>query len=139
MVAFRPLGGATWTQAAVASPDASRYVYRNHSVAPQSPFEVKVGVYNSRGEGPSSRVVRVFSAEAGEQPVQQFLLYLACFLHYGYKLKHSNTSPKCVAKDRYILVIEDVNIFNCCGDDFLILGADANTDKFIISFLIHSP
>lgn len=67
MVAFRPLGSATWIQAAVASPDASRYVYRNHSVAPLTLFEVKVGVYNSRGEGPFSRAVRVFSAEEGER------------------------------------------------------------------------
>lgn len=67
VVAFRPLGSATWIQAAVASPDASRYVYRNHSVAPLTLFEVKVGVYNSRGEGPFSRAVRVFSAEEGEQ------------------------------------------------------------------------
>lgn len=67
VVAFRPLGSATWIQAAAASPDASRYVYRNHSVAPLTPFEVKVGVYNSRGEGRFSRPVRVFSAEEGEQ------------------------------------------------------------------------
>ncbi|XP_075869502.1 contactin-3 [Nelusetta ayraudi] len=66
VVAFRPLGGATWIQAAVAAPDASRYVYRNHSVAPLTLFEAKVGVYNSRGEGPFSRPVRVFSAE--EEP-----------------------------------------------------------------------
>lgn len=74
VVAFRPLGGATWIQAAVASPDASRYVYRNHSVAPLTLFEVKVGVYNSRGEGPFSRAVRVFSAEEGEQKTLTGLL-----------------------------------------------------------------
>lgn len=49
------------------SPDASRYIYRNDSIAPLSQFEVKVGVYNGVGEGRFSRVVRVFSAEEGEK------------------------------------------------------------------------
>uniref|UniRef100_A0A672H7E2 Contactin 4 n=1 Tax=Salarias fasciatus TaxID=181472 RepID=A0A672H7E2_SALFA len=66
VVAFRPLGSSTWIQTVLASADASRYVYRNDSVAPLSQFEVTVGVYNSVGEGPFSRVVRVFSAE--EEP-----------------------------------------------------------------------
>ncbi|KAI3369534.1 hypothetical protein L3Q82_007744 [Scortum barcoo] len=66
VVAFRPLGSSTWIQTVLASPDASRYIYRNDSIAPLSQFEVKVGVYNSMGEGPFSHVVRVFSAE--EEP-----------------------------------------------------------------------
>ncbi|TKS71089.1 Contactin-4 Brain-derived immunoglobulin superfamily protein 2 [Collichthys lucidus] len=66
VVAFRPLGSSTWIQTVLASPDASRYIYRNDSIAPLSQFEVKVGVYNSMGEGRFSRVVRVFSAE--EEP-----------------------------------------------------------------------
>ncbi|XP_051804546.1 contactin-4 isoform X4 [Acanthochromis polyacanthus] len=66
VVAFRPLGSSTWIQTVLASPDASRYIYRNESIAPLSQFEVMVGVYNSVGEGPFSRVVRVFSAE--EEP-----------------------------------------------------------------------
>uniref|UniRef100_UPI003AB008E5 contactin-4 n=1 Tax=Centroberyx gerrardi TaxID=166262 RepID=UPI003AB008E5 len=66
VVAFRLLGSSTWIQTVLASPDASRYIYRNDSVAPLSQFEVKVGVYNGVGEGPFSRVVRVFSAE--EEP-----------------------------------------------------------------------
>lgn len=67
MVAFRSLGSSTWIQTVLASPDASRYVYRNDSVAPLSRFEVKVGVYNSMGEGQFSRVVRVLSAEEGKK------------------------------------------------------------------------
>uniref|UniRef100_A0A3B4UBQ3 Fibronectin type-III domain-containing protein n=1 Tax=Seriola dumerili TaxID=41447 RepID=A0A3B4UBQ3_SERDU len=63
VVAFRPLGSSTWIQTVLASPDASRYIYRNDSIAPLSQFEVKVGVYNSLGEGQFSRVVRVLSAE----------------------------------------------------------------------------
>uniref|UniRef100_A0AAX7SSA7 Contactin-2 n=1 Tax=Astatotilapia calliptera TaxID=8154 RepID=A0AAX7SSA7_ASTCA len=66
VVAFRPLGSSTWIQTVLASPDASRYIYRNDSIAPLSLFEVTVGVYNNMGEGPFSRVLRVFSAE--EEP-----------------------------------------------------------------------
>uniref|UniRef100_A0A4W6FQY0 Contactin 4 n=1 Tax=Lates calcarifer TaxID=8187 RepID=A0A4W6FQY0_LATCA len=66
VVAFRPLGSSTWIQTVLASPDASRYIYRNDSIAPLSQFEVKVGVYNILGEGQFSQVVRVFSAE--EEP-----------------------------------------------------------------------
>ncbi|KAM8867425.1 contactin-3 isoform 2-T2 [Synchiropus picturatus] len=66
VVAFRPLETSTWSQTVLASPDASRYIYRNDSVAPLSQFEVKVGVYNSMGEGPFSQAVRVLSAE--EEP-----------------------------------------------------------------------
>ncbi|KAM3620814.1 uncharacterized protein V6R79_002436 [Siganus canaliculatus] len=66
VVAFRPLGSSTWIQTVLASPDASRYIYRNDSIAPLSQFEVKVGVYNNMGEGSFGRVVRVFSAE--EEP-----------------------------------------------------------------------
>uniref|UniRef100_A0A3Q2PQM8 Fibronectin type-III domain-containing protein n=1 Tax=Fundulus heteroclitus TaxID=8078 RepID=A0A3Q2PQM8_FUNHE len=50
----------------LASADVSRYVYRNDSLAPLSQFEATVGVYNSMGEGPFSRVVTVLSAE--EEP-----------------------------------------------------------------------
>nr|XP_040060354.1 contactin-4 [Gasterosteus aculeatus aculeatus] len=66
VVAFRPLGSSTWIQTVLASPDASRYTYRNESIAPLSQFEVKVGVYNSMGEGPFSLAVTVLSAE--EEP-----------------------------------------------------------------------
>uniref|UniRef100_A0A3Q3N4W9 Contactin-4-like n=1 Tax=Mastacembelus armatus TaxID=205130 RepID=A0A3Q3N4W9_9TELE len=66
IVAFRPLGSSTWIQTVLASPDASRYIYRNDSIPPLSQFEVKVGVFNSLGEGPFSHVVKVFSAE--EEP-----------------------------------------------------------------------
>lgn len=65
VVAFRPLGSSTWIQTVLASPDASRYTYRNESIAPLSQFEVKVGVYNSMGEGPFSLAVTVLSAEEG--------------------------------------------------------------------------
>lgn len=66
IVAFRALGSNTWIQSVVASPDASRYVYRNDSLLPLSQFEVRVGVFNSQGEGPFSHTITVLSAE--EEP-----------------------------------------------------------------------
>uniref|UniRef100_A0A3Q3KEX2 Contactin 3a, tandem duplicate 1 n=1 Tax=Monopterus albus TaxID=43700 RepID=A0A3Q3KEX2_MONAL len=66
VVAFRPLGAQGWMQAAVTSPDASRYVFKNESIPPFSPYEVKVRVYNNKGEGPFSSVTTIYSAE--EEP-----------------------------------------------------------------------
>uniref|UniRef100_A0A674NAR9 Contactin 3a, tandem duplicate 1 n=1 Tax=Takifugu rubripes TaxID=31033 RepID=A0A674NAR9_TAKRU len=66
VVAFRPLGAQGWMQAAVTSPEASRYVFKNESIPPFSPYQVKVGVYNNRGEGPFSPVTTIHSAE--EEP-----------------------------------------------------------------------
>ncbi|XP_016041209.1 contactin-3 [Erinaceus europaeus] len=67
VVAFRPLGVSSWIQTVVTSPEAPRYVFRNESITPFSPYEVKVGVYNNKGEGPFSPPATVFSAE--EEPV----------------------------------------------------------------------
>uniref|UniRef100_A0A3B3ZDP5 Fibronectin type-III domain-containing protein n=1 Tax=Periophthalmus magnuspinnatus TaxID=409849 RepID=A0A3B3ZDP5_9GOBI len=66
IVAFRPVGSSTWIQSVMALPDASRYVYRNDSLLPLSQYEVRVGVFNSVGEGPFSRTITVLSAE--EEP-----------------------------------------------------------------------
>lgn len=66
LVAFRPLGSSTWIKTVLASADVSRYVYKNDSVAPLSRFEATVGVFNSVGEGPFSRIIKVLSAEEGE-------------------------------------------------------------------------
>lgn len=65
IVAFRPLDSTTWKQSILASADASRYVYKNESLPALTLFEVKVGVYNSVGEGPFSPVVIVYSADEG--------------------------------------------------------------------------
>ncbi|KAK2534240.1 hypothetical protein Q9233_004084 [Columba guinea] len=62
-VMFRPLGATTWTKAVVASVEASKYVYRNESITPLCPFEVKVGVYNNEGEGTLSSISIVYSGE----------------------------------------------------------------------------
>ncbi|KAJ7998556.1 hypothetical protein DPEC_G00206130 [Dallia pectoralis] len=66
VVAFRPYGATGWMQAAVPLPEASRYVFKNESIQPFSPFQAKVGVYNNEGEGPFGHVVTVYSAE--EEP-----------------------------------------------------------------------
>ncbi|XP_050169204.1 contactin-6 isoform X2 [Myiozetetes cayanensis] len=63
IIMFRPLGSATWTKAAVASVESSKYVYRNESITPLSPFEVKVGVYNDEGEGTLSSISIIYSGE----------------------------------------------------------------------------
>uniref|UniRef100_A0A8C7Y3E6 Contactin 3a, tandem duplicate 1 n=1 Tax=Oryzias sinensis TaxID=183150 RepID=A0A8C7Y3E6_9TELE len=68
VVAFRPLGAPGWMQAAVTSPDASKYVFKNESIPPFSPYQVKVGVYNNKGEGPFSPVTIIYSAE--EEPTR---------------------------------------------------------------------
>ncbi|XP_007500179.1 contactin-4 isoform X2 [Monodelphis domestica] len=68
VVAFRPFGKVSWMQTVLASADASKYVFRNESLPPFSPYEVKVGVYNNKGEGSFSPVTVVYSAE--EEPTK---------------------------------------------------------------------
>uniref|UniRef100_A0A8D1AB12 Fibronectin type-III domain-containing protein n=1 Tax=Sus scrofa TaxID=9823 RepID=A0A8D1AB12_PIG len=47
----------------VTSSEASKFIYRDESVPPLTPFEVKVGVYNNKGDGPFSQIVVICSAE----------------------------------------------------------------------------
>ncbi|XP_009997714.1 PREDICTED: contactin-5, partial [Chaetura pelagica] len=63
IVAFRPNGTRGWKEKMVTSSDASKFIYRDESVPPLTPFEVKVGVYNNKGDGPFSPVVVICSAE----------------------------------------------------------------------------
>ncbi|XP_030276182.1 contactin-3 [Sparus aurata] len=63
IIAFRPVGTVTWTRAVISTPGVARYVFRNDTIPPFSPFDVKVGAYNNRGEGPFSSIGTVFSAE----------------------------------------------------------------------------
>ncbi|KAM9185754.1 contactin-6 [Dugong dugon] len=63
IVMFRPVGSTTWTKERVVSVESSRFIYRNESIIPLSPFEVKVGVYNNEGEGSFSTVSIVYSGE----------------------------------------------------------------------------
>ncbi|KAL6111322.1 cntn3 [Pungitius sinensis] len=63
IIAFRPVGTVTWTRAVISTPAAAPYVFRNDTIPPFSPFDVKVGAYNNRGEGPFSSIATVYSAE----------------------------------------------------------------------------
>uniref|UniRef100_A0A671SGQ7 Contactin 3b n=1 Tax=Sinocyclocheilus anshuiensis TaxID=1608454 RepID=A0A671SGQ7_9TELE len=63
IIAFRSVGLVTWTRAVISSPSVTRYVFRNDTIPPFSPFNVKVGAFNNRGEGPFSSIATVFSAE----------------------------------------------------------------------------
>ncbi|XP_033002053.1 contactin-5 [Lacerta agilis] len=63
IVAFRPNGTRGWKEKMVTSSDASKFIYRDESVPPLTPFEVKVGAYNNKGDGPFSPIVVICSAE----------------------------------------------------------------------------
>uniref|UniRef100_A0A8C2EYD7 Contactin-5 n=1 Tax=Cyprinus carpio TaxID=7962 RepID=A0A8C2EYD7_CYPCA len=66
IVAFRANGTRGWKEKMVTSADSTTYKYRDETFPPLTPFEVRVGVYNNKGDGPFSEVVTVFSAEGGE-------------------------------------------------------------------------
>ncbi|XP_030620477.1 contactin-5 [Chanos chanos] len=63
IVAFRANGTRGWKEKMVTSADSTTYKYRDETFPPLTPFEVKVGVYNNKGDGPFSKEVTVFSAE----------------------------------------------------------------------------
>uniref|UniRef100_H3DNY9 Contactin-5 n=1 Tax=Tetraodon nigroviridis TaxID=99883 RepID=H3DNY9_TETNG len=63
IVAFRANGTRGWKEKMVTSADSTMYKYRDETFPPLTPFEVKVGVYNNRGDGPFSKVVIIHSAE----------------------------------------------------------------------------
>lgn len=84
IVMFRPVGSTVWTRERVPLVESSRFVYRNDSLMPLSPFEVKVGVYNNEGEGPLSTVSIVYSGEDGKcsQHWHDFPLDFIPVLHF---------------------------------------------------------
>ncbi|KAM5314943.1 contactin-6 isoform 2-T2 [Glossophaga mutica] len=63
VVLLRPVGATAWTSHRVPAVEPCRFVYRNESVGPLAPFEVKVGVYNSAGDGALSAAAVVYSGE----------------------------------------------------------------------------
>uniref|UniRef100_A0A3Q3QIM7 Contactin-5 n=1 Tax=Monopterus albus TaxID=43700 RepID=A0A3Q3QIM7_MONAL len=63
IVAFRANGTRGWKEKMVTSADSTTYRYRDETFPPLTPFEVKVGVYNNKGDGPFSKVVIIHSAE----------------------------------------------------------------------------
>lgn len=66
IVAFRANGTRGWKEKMVTSADSTMYKYRDETFPPLTPFEVKVGVYNNKGDGPFSKVVTIHSAEGGK-------------------------------------------------------------------------
>ncbi|KAM8999786.1 contactin-2 [Sarcophilus harrisii] len=66
LLSFRRQGSSDWQKAKVSHADALHFVYRNESVRPYTPFEVKIRGYNRQGEGPESLTTTVYSAE--EEP-----------------------------------------------------------------------
>ncbi|XP_077190805.1 contactin-2 isoform X2 [Paroedura picta] len=66
ILSFRKQGTQTWKKAKVLHAESLHYVYRNESVAPYTPFEVKIRAFNRKGDGPESLVAIVYSAE--EEP-----------------------------------------------------------------------
>lgn len=70
-MAFRANGTRAWKEKMVTSADSTTYKYRDETFPPLTPFEVKVGVYNNKGDGPFSKVVTVFSAEGGEDSEEE--------------------------------------------------------------------
>ncbi|KAJ3601776.1 hypothetical protein NHX12_029540, partial [Muraenolepis orangiensis] len=66
ILAFRKKEAETWTTVPVLHVESCRYVHANISLAPYSPFEVKMKAYNRKGDGPFSQIAVVYSAE--EEP-----------------------------------------------------------------------
>uniref|UniRef100_A0A803V862 Contactin 2 n=1 Tax=Ficedula albicollis TaxID=59894 RepID=A0A803V862_FICAL len=66
IVSFRRKGSQEWLRARVPHAESLHFVYRNESIAPYTPFEVKIKAYNRKGEGPESLTATVYSAE--EEP-----------------------------------------------------------------------
>ncbi|TNM87231.1 hypothetical protein fugu_007461 [Takifugu bimaculatus] len=56
VVAFRPLGAQGWMQAAVTSPEASRYVFKNESIPPFSPYQLQY--WSERQKPDTASVIR---------------------------------------------------------------------------------
>lgn len=93
IIAFRPLGTVTWKRAAVSAPGVSRYAFRNDTIPPFAPFEVKVGAYNHRGEGPFSTVATIYSAEEGTAPPTTRLALIFRCSDLGRRFPHPPPAP----------------------------------------------
>ncbi|XP_078424599.1 contactin 1b [Cetorhinus maximus] len=63
IVAFKPSTDKEWRKVTVPNPEGSRYVHKDDSLSPRTPFEVKVKAFNSKGNGPFSLSAFIYSAE----------------------------------------------------------------------------
>ncbi|XP_028925266.1 contactin-2 [Ornithorhynchus anatinus] len=66
LLSFRKQGSVDWRTTRVFQAESLHYVYRNETIQPYTPFEVKIRGYNRKGEGPESLTAIVHSAE--EEP-----------------------------------------------------------------------
>lgn len=71
ILSFRKKGTQEWLTARVPHAESLHYVYRNESISPYTPFEVKIKAYNRKGEGPESLTAIVYSAEEGKEGLQR--------------------------------------------------------------------
>ncbi|KAM7398986.1 hypothetical protein PAMP_018283 [Pampus punctatissimus] len=83
IVAFRANGTRGWKEKMVTSADSTTYKYRDETFPPLTPFEVKVGVYNNKGDGPFSKVVIIHSAEGGLEGNSLYLITVKGFNSIG--------------------------------------------------------
>ncbi|XP_067855986.1 contactin 1b [Heptranchias perlo] len=63
IVAFKPSTDREWRKVTVPNPEGNRYVHKDDSLSPRTPFEVKVKAFNSKGNGPFSLTAIIYSAE----------------------------------------------------------------------------
>ncbi|XP_067907088.1 contactin-1-like [Heterodontus francisci] len=63
IVAFKPSTEKEWRKVTVPNPEGDRYVHKDDSLSPRTPFEVKVKAFNSKGNGPFSLSAIIYSAE----------------------------------------------------------------------------
>uniref|UniRef100_A0A3B3TZQ0 Contactin-3-like n=1 Tax=Poecilia latipinna TaxID=48699 RepID=A0A3B3TZQ0_9TELE len=139
IIAFRAFGEVSWTHVATSAPGASRYVYRNDSLAPFSPFHVKVGTYNSKGQGPFSPVVTIYSAETGKDGHNGAGLALTItperVLGYEVVYWEDDTKPETMGKVRVPWNQTSVTVNNLAGNTqyFLTVSAfnTAGTGPFL--------
>uniref|UniRef100_A0A803TTJ1 Contactin-2 n=1 Tax=Anolis carolinensis TaxID=28377 RepID=A0A803TTJ1_ANOCA len=108
---FRKEGTQVWKTATVLGAESLHYVYRNESIAPYTPFEVKIKAFNKKGEGPESLVSIVHSAEevsetAGvSSAIIRVLLHFSTgqiqiLLHYCLQIRYWKHGDKEEAADR---------------------------------------
>lgn len=109
IIAFRPVGTVTWTRAVISAPSLTRYVFRNDTIPPFSPFNVKVGAFNNRGEGPFSSITTVFSAEEGTDGFIYIITHNHNRLHVESRLP--NTKPS-VCIDHFTSCKQQWSFFN---------------------------
>ncbi|KAJ7329753.1 hypothetical protein JRQ81_015927 [Phrynocephalus forsythii] len=63
VVSFKSFDQKDWKRVTVPHADASRYVHKDEAMPPSSKYQVRVGAFNNKGEGPFSLTAIIFSAQ----------------------------------------------------------------------------